>query len=58
MRSDNLISDFIVNGDIADVGAWPWQAALIWNGRVVYCGGTLLNNQWVVTAAHCVYPPE
>ena len=57
MRSENMASGYIINGDVAAVGAWPWQAVLFWNGQF-NCGGTLVTNQWVVTAAHCVYPYE
>ena len=40
-------------------GAWPWQVNIEWyNNFSVYehlCGGTLINNQWIVTASHCIY---
>lgn len=48
----------IVGGQPADPGEWPWQVALITRGETVYygqfCGGTLIDPQWVVTAAHCI----
>ncbi|XP_069616985.1 enteropeptidase [Ranitomeya imitator] len=44
----------IVGGTNAAVGAWPWIVSLYFNGRQV-CGASLVNNEWLVSAAHCVY---
>lgn len=43
----------VVNGENATPHSWPWQISLRVNGRHI-CGGSLIDREWVVTAAHCV----
>ncbi|XP_038610259.1 LOW QUALITY PROTEIN: chymotrypsinogen A-like [Tachyglossus aculeatus] len=43
----------IVNGEEAKPGSWPWQVSLQDGTGWHFCGGSLINSQWVVTAAHC-----
>uniref|UniRef100_A0A8C4U2X3 Transmembrane serine protease 6 n=1 Tax=Falco tinnunculus TaxID=100819 RepID=A0A8C4U2X3_FALTI len=42
----------IVGGVNSVEGEWPWQASLQVRGRHI-CGGTLVADRWVVSAAHC-----
>ncbi|XP_047485799.1 trypsin alpha-3-like [Penaeus chinensis] len=42
----------IVGGATTGVNEWPWQAALMY-GSQQFCGGSLINDRYVLTAAHC-----
>ncbi|CAG9822921.1 unnamed protein product [Phaedon cochleariae] len=43
----------IVGGHNADIINYPWQISLQHRGSH-FCGGFLISNKWVVTAAHCL----
>merc|ERR1711892_1177822 len=47
----------IVGGFEAVPGSLPWQAYLIYDGYFT-CGGTLISNQWVLSAGHCFFGGE
>nr|XP_022319359.1 atrial natriuretic peptide-converting enzyme-like isoform X1 [Crassostrea virginica] len=45
----------IVNGDQVKPGTWPSQVALYGGNKMRYfCGGSILNENWILTAAHCL----
>ncbi|KZS06179.1 Clotting factor B [Daphnia magna] len=43
----------IVGGRPTEAYDYPWMAGLLFKGAL-YCGATLINDRYVVTAAHCV----
>ncbi len=43
----------IVGGVDADIASVPWQVAVMDSSFIQYCGGSILNASWILTAAHC-----
>ena len=49
----------IINGQPADISEVPWQVALV-NANIVddfdaqFCGGSIISERWLLTAAHCL----
>jgi trypsin len=47
----------IVGGQDADISDYPWQVALLESSgelTFAFCGGSIIDNFWILTAAHCV----
>ncbi|XP_033322344.2 serine protease nudel [Megalopta genalis] len=50
---DILGSARVVGGRASNPDAWPFLVAIYKNGHF-YCGGVILSELWVLTAAHCL----
>uniref|UniRef100_A0A8C5TIA8 Transmembrane serine protease 3 n=1 Tax=Malurus cyaneus samueli TaxID=2593467 RepID=A0A8C5TIA8_9PASS len=48
------ISGRIIGGKETSVNKWPWQVSVQY-GPIHICGGTIIDAQWVLTAAHCFF---
>ena len=46
----------IVGGKEAKAHSWPWMAAMLRKPlNSQFCAGSLINNQWIMSAGHCLY---
>lgn len=53
LQPEAIKESFITGGQSATPGQFPWQVSL----RITdahYCGASIINTQWLLTAAHCV----
>ncbi|XP_037372052.1 chymotrypsinogen B-like [Talpa occidentalis] len=45
----------IINGEDAAPGSWPWHVMLQTSNGHLLCGGSLINENWVITSAYCKF---
>uniref|UniRef100_A0A090X7J1 Putative trypsin-like serine protease n=2 Tax=Ixodes ricinus TaxID=34613 RepID=A0A090X7J1_IXORI len=48
-----IVSSRIINGTKAPPEHWPWVVGIYDSTDTLVCGGSLINEEYVVTAVHC-----
>ncbi|XP_022911963.1 chymotrypsin-1-like [Onthophagus taurus] len=52
-NSTTTVTPRIVGGHLADVGQFPFQVGIVHITEGLLCGGTILTEWWILSAAHC-----
>jgi secreted trypsin-like serine protease len=53
-------TEMIVGGKPAEEGKYPWQVRLYssMDDQIGFCGGSIIDKQWILTAGHCLLDSE
>ncbi|KAK0162566.1 hypothetical protein PV327_006334 [Microctonus hyperodae] len=63
VRAETSLIPLIVNGTQPNITEFPWHATLyrsqfIGGEKIFICGATIISNDLLITAAHCVYDED
>ncbi|XP_036412650.1 vitamin K-dependent protein C-like isoform X2 [Colossoma macropomum] len=49
-----ILQPWLVGGEVGKKGESPWQALILNAKGKFHCGGVLIDESWILTAAHCL----
>ncbi|KAJ4432275.1 hypothetical protein ANN_20893 [Periplaneta americana] len=49
----NNVGNRIVGGTVTSPHLYPWMVAILNNGKL-HCGGSIINDRYILTAGHCL----
>ncbi|XP_072298007.1 vitamin K-dependent protein C [Eucyclogobius newberryi] len=48
------LQPWVIGGEVGKKGESPWQVMVLNARGMMHCGGVLIDQNWVLTAAHCL----
>lgn len=53
--ANTIFKNRIIGGVDTSPHEYPWVAAIFDDDNEIYCGGSIISNQHILSAGHCVY---
>lgn len=53
-KVDDPVQKDIVGGETVDISEYPYQISLQTSGGSHFCGGSIIDDEWILTAQHCL----
>ncbi|XP_036333427.1 phenoloxidase-activating factor 3-like [Rhagoletis pomonella] len=53
-KCGKVLDDRVANGEDVAFGEFPWVAMLLYGEKQPLCGGSVITDRFILTAAHCI----
>ncbi len=54
-QANTIFKNRIIGGVDTSPHEYPWVAAIFDENNEIYCGGSVISTQHILSAGHCVY---